>query len=122
MLLTSPNSHGAALSARPLAWPDAGTMFGSAFELDLGRRIKYAVRLAVTSKVRDRLLREVAGVEFADALFRKEPRAFYPLMNHLIDRRLSAQGRLRTTLASLHVVCACDGRSREACATCWTTA
>ena len=76
---------------------------------NIERRIKYLWRLALTWKVRDRLLREFAGMEFADALFRKEPRAFYPLMNHLIDRRLGAQGRLRATLASLHGVCGAMG-------------
>ena len=109
MLLTSFDPHGGTLAARPLVWPDARTMFGGAFELDVERRVKYAFRLALTWKVRDRLLREFAGMEFADALFRKEPRAFYPLMNHLIDRRLGAQGRLRATLASLHGVCGAMG-------------
>ena len=109
MLLTSFDPHGGTLAARPLVWPDARTMFGGAFELGVERRVKYAFRLALTWKVRDRLLREFAGMEFADALFRKEPRAFYPLMNHLIDRRLGAQGRLRATLASLHGVCGAMG-------------
>jgi hypothetical protein len=79
-------------------------MFESAFELDLGRRIKYLWRLALTWNVRGRLLREFDGQAMAAALFRAQPRAFYPVMSHLIDRRMSAQERLRATLASLRVV------------------
>jgi len=109
MLLTSFDAHATPFTARPLAWPDARTMFGGAFELDLERRLKYGFRLVLTRHVRERLLREFAGMAFAEALFRREPRAFYPLMNHLIDRRLGAQGRLRATLASLRVVCGAMG-------------
>ena len=102
---SSLDAGGVALPAAPLVWPDARTMFGTAFELGLERRAKYALRLALTRKVRERLLREFAGMGFAEALFRREPRAFYPLMNHLVDRRLGPQARLRMTLASLRVVC-----------------
>ena len=101
MLLTSLDASGA---TGPLAWPDARTMFADAFALDLERRVKYAWRLLLTWQVRARLLREFAGHATAQALFRAQPRAFYPVMNHLIDRRLDAPARLRTTLASFAVV------------------
>jgi hypothetical protein len=84
-------------------------MFENAFDLDLERRAKYLWRLALTWNVRARLLREFSGWTMAEALFRAQPRAFYPVMNHLIDRRLGAQARLRTTLTSLRVVCDCVG-------------
>jgi uncharacterized protein VirK/YbjX len=80
-------------------------MFDNAFDLNLERRIKYLWRLALTWNVRSRLLREFEGQGLAQALFRVQPRAFYPVMNHLIDRRMTAQERLRTTLASLRRVC-----------------
>ncbi len=102
MLLTTLDAPGA--PAGPLSWPSARAMFADAFELNLERRIKYLWRLALTWNVRGHLLREFEGQAVAAALFRAEPRAFYPVMNHLIDRRLSAEGRLRTTLTSLRVV------------------
>ena len=104
MLLTSLDAPGVHSNAGTLAWPGARTMFEGAFELNLGRRIKYLWRLGLTWNVRGRLLREFDGQAMAAALFRAQPRAFYPVMNHLIDRRMSAQQRLRTTLASLRVV------------------
>ena len=55
------------------------------------------------------MLREFDGQAMAQALFRAQPRAFYPVMCHLIDRRMDAQARLRTTLASLRTVCASVG-------------
>jgi uncharacterized protein len=94
-----------------LAWPDARTMFADAFDLSLERRAKYLARLALTWKVRARMLREFDGQATAGALFRARPRAFYPLMNHLMDRRMGAQARLRATLASLRGVC--DGVGDE---------
>jgi uncharacterized protein VirK/YbjX len=102
MLLNSLDASGVSQGA--LAWPGPRAMFADAFELDLGRRIKYLWRLAMTANVRGRLLREFSGHATIEALFRAQPRAFYPLMNHLIDRRMGAQARLRTTLASLRVV------------------
>ena len=105
MLLTSLDAPGVSPTAGPLAWPDARAMFDGAFDLDLERRAKYLWRLALTWNVRARLLREIAGRPLAAALFRAQPRAFYPLMNHLADRRLGAGARLRTTLDSLRVVC-----------------
>ncbi len=102
MLLTTLDAPG--VPAGPLAWPNARAMFADAFDLNLERRIKYLWRLALTWNVRGRLLREFDGQAMAAALFRAQPRAFYPVMNHLIDRRLSAQARLRTTLMSLGVV------------------
>ncbi len=104
MLLTSLDTSGASSAAGTLAWPDARAMFDGAFELNLERRIKYLWRLALTWNVRGRLLREFDGQAMATALFRAQPRAFYPVMNHLMDRRMSAQARLGTTLASLRVV------------------
>lgn len=102
MLPTSLDAPG--VPSGPLAWPDARAMFENAFELNFERRAKYLWRLALTRGVRARLLREIAGRPMIEALFRARPRAFYPLMNHLIDRRMSAQQRLGTTLASLRVV------------------
>jgi uncharacterized protein VirK/YbjX len=112
MLPTSiePAIAGPAVRLPSLVWPDARTMFASAFDMDWQRRTKYALRLALTHRVRNALLREFAGMAFADSLFRARPRAFYPLMNHLLDRRLGAQARLKATLASLRVVCGALGR------------
>ena len=107
MLLTSLDAQGVPSGA--LAWPGARAMFDNAFDLNLERRIKYLWRLALTWNVRGRLLREVDGHATIEALFRARPRAFYPVMNHLIDRRMNAQARLRTTLASLRVVCGSVG-------------
>lgn len=109
MLLTSLDYSGVNPASGPLAWPGARAMFEDAFDLNLERRIKYLWRLAATYNVRAQLLREFDGQAMAAALFRAQPRAFYPVMNHLIDRRMSAQARLRTTLASLRVVCRSAG-------------
>ena len=109
MLLTSLDAPGVSATATPLAWPGARAMFDNAFDLDLERRIKYLWRLALTRNVRTRMLREFDGQAMAQALFRAQPRAFYPVMSHLIDRRMTAEARLRTTLASLRTVCASVG-------------
>ena len=109
MLLTSLDAPGVSSNSAALAWPGAGAMFENAFDLNFERRVKYLWRLALTWNVRARLLRELEGQALAQALFRAQPRAFYPVMNHLIDRRMSARGRLRTTLASLRTVCASVG-------------
>lgn len=109
MLLTSLDAPGVSSNSATLAWPGASAMFEDAFDLNLERRIKYLWRLALTWKVRGRLLRELDGHALAQALFRLQPRAFYPVMNHLIDRRMSAGDRLRTTLASLRTVCGSVG-------------
>jgi len=108
MLLTSLDAPGVPAGAA-LAWPGAHAMFDDAFDLNLERRIKYLWRLALTWKVRARLLLELDGQALPAALFRARPRAFYPVMNHLIDRRMGAHARLATTLASLHTVCASVG-------------
>jgi hypothetical protein len=84
-------------------------MFDSAFELNLERRVKYLGRLALTWQARGHLLRELDGFTPGQALFRAQPRAFYPVMSHLIDRRMGARARLRATLASLRAVCASVG-------------
>ena len=107
MLLTSLDAPGVSTGA--LAWPGARTMFENAFDLNVERRIKYLWRLALTWQVRGRLLREIEGQAMAEALFRAQPRAFYPVMNHLIDRRMSARERLQATLDSLRVVCGSVG-------------
>ena len=104
MLLTSLDAPGVQSNAGPLTWPGARAMFENAFDLGLERRVKYLFRLALTWNVRGSLLREFSGQKMAEALFRAQPRAFYPVMNHLIDRRMSARQRLATTLASLRVV------------------
>jgi len=108
MLLTSLDAPGVPADA-PLTWPGPRGMFDNAFDLNLERRLKYAGRLALTWRARARLLRELAGLTLGDALFRAQPRAFYPVMSHLIDRRMGVQARLRTTLASLRTVCASVG-------------
>ena len=107
MLLTSLDAPGVPGGA--LAWPGARAMFDNAFDLNLERRIKYLWRLALTWNVRGSLLREVDGHAMIEALFRAQPRAFYPVMNHLIDRRMGAKARMRATLASLRVVCGSVG-------------
>jgi uncharacterized protein VirK/YbjX len=109
MLLTSLDAPGVSPITGALTWPGARAMFENSFDLSLERRIKYLWRLALTWNVRARLLRELEGQSMAQALFRAQPRAFYPVMNHLIDRRMNAQARLRTTLASLRVVCGSVG-------------
>ena len=109
MLLTSLDAPGVSSNAGVLAWPGVRAMFENAFDLTLERRVKYLWRLALTWNVRGRLLRELDGQALAQALFRAQPRAFYPVMNHLIDRRMSAGARLRTALASLRTVCASVG-------------
>lgn len=108
MLLTTLDAHGVPAAA-PLTWPGARGMFDTAFDLNLERRLKYAGRLALTWRARASLLRELAGLTLGEALFRAQPRAFYPVMSHLIDRRMSAGARLRTTLASLRAVCGSVG-------------
>ena len=105
MLLTSLDVAGTSSNAGPLAWPGARAMFDNAFDLNLERRIKYLWRLALTWNVRGRMLREFDGQAMPQALFRAQPRAFYPVMSHLIDRRMGAKARLRTTLTSLRTVC-----------------
>ena len=130
MLLTSLDAPGVPGGA--LSWPGARAMFDNAFDLNLERRIKYLWRLALTWNVRGSLLREVDGHAMIEALFRAQPRAFYPMMNHLIDRRMGAQARLRTTLASLRVVCGSAPtttwssplrpRSSTPASTCWCAA
>jgi len=109
MLLTSLDAPGVTPVSGALAWPSARAMFDNAFDLGLERRIKYLWRLALTWNVRGRLLREFKGQQVAEALFRAQPRAFYPVMNHLIDRRMNAHARLRATLTSLRVVSASVG-------------
>lgn len=106
---------GQRMSCRPvdtpgaLHWPDIDAMLPDNFALTWSRRAKYKLRLWRTRDVRQRMLDECARVPFAAALLDRRPRAFHPLTNHLLDRRLGAQARLDATIASIRRVC--DGRS-----------
>jgi uncharacterized protein VirK/YbjX len=91
-------------SADALEWPSASGMFAGAWELDWQRRVKYLARQAVTVAARRRVLAECLHNEFARMLLRSQPRAFYPLMSHLLDRRFGVHDRLDATLASLRAV------------------
>lgn len=85
----------------PLAWPDARTMFEGAFRVDAARALKYRLRRIATHAVRQRLLAHVEREPATRALFLRAPRVFYPVMNHLLDRRLDAQARCDALLSSL---------------------
>lgn len=76
-------------------------MFEGAWTLDWRRQLKYLARMAWTIPERARLLEECRTSSLARLLLRDHPRAFYPLMSHLMDRRLGANARLVATLASL---------------------
>jgi hypothetical protein len=105
--LRETGNHPAAVAFQPrrsLRWPDIETMLGADFELTRMRRFKYRMRLLSTLAVRRQLLDECAREPFAQALLCMRPRAFYPVMNHLLDRRLGAQARLAATLASVRIV------------------
>jgi uncharacterized protein VirK/YbjX len=105
MLLISLDAPGASQDDSAPRWPGARAMFENAFDLTLARRAKYLGRLALTWTERRGLLHALEGQPLLQALFRAQPRAFYPVMSHLIDRRLGAGDRMHTTLASLRVVC-----------------
>lgn len=92
-----------------LRWPDADTMFRPAFDVDWTRRLKYLLRLWPTASSRARVLRAVSGDPVATALFQREPRAFYPVMNHLIDRRFDQVRRCDALVASLRTMRRCMG-------------
>ena len=79
-------------------------MMGEVFHRDWDRRVKYAFRLAWTFPERTRLLREAAQDPFGRALFKARPQSFYPIMTHLMHRKLGARARLRATLASMKVL------------------
>lgn len=96
---------GEPLAPPALAWPDAAAVYGPRFALTWSRRLKYALRLALTRDLRAELLRDVARLPAVEAAFRRQPRMFYPVMAHLADRRIGARTRLRMTQASLRVVC-----------------
>ena len=91
-------------STAALTWPDAETMMGEVFHRDWDRRLKYALRLAWTFPQRARLLREAAQDPFARALFKARPQSFYPVMTHLMHRKLGVRARVQATLASMKVV------------------
>ena len=82
-------------------WPDADSMFEGAWRPDWRRRAKYLMRLALTVSARRRVLGVCASNDLARTLLESHPRAFYPLMSHLLDRRFGLQERLAATLASM---------------------
>ncbi len=82
-------------------WPDADTMFEGAWHPDWRRRAKYLARLALTVSARHRVLTLCASNDLARTLLESHPRAFYPLMSHLLDRRFGLKERLAATLASM---------------------
>ena len=61
-------------------------MFEGAWRPDWRRRVKYLARLAMTIEARAAVLDVCATNAFARALMCSRPRAFYPLMSHLLDR------------------------------------
>jgi uncharacterized protein VirK/YbjX len=81
-------------------WPDVHTMLSPAFAVGPSRHIKYLWRLMVTRQARRQLLTALSDMPAARALFIERPRAFYPVMNHLLDRRFDAAQRLLSTLHS----------------------
>lgn len=91
-------------SGATLRWPDAERMFEGAWDVDWTRRAKYGLRAALTGPARDRVLDECSRNAFARALLETRPRAFYPLMSHLLDRRFGLEERLEATLASVRAM------------------
>ncbi len=91
-------------TAGSLHWPNINAMLQADFTLTWSRRAKYQMRLWRTRRVRRRLLDACVRMPFAAALLSTRPRAFHPLMNHLLDRRLGAEARLSATLASVRRV------------------
>ena len=87
-----------------LRWPNADVMFDGAWKPDWRRRAKCLARMAMTVDARARVLSQCAASEFAYSLLKNHPRAFYPLMSHLLDRRLGVGERLEATLASMQVI------------------
>jgi hypothetical protein len=87
-----------------LVWPGVESMLGGDFDLTWMRRAKYQIRLLRTQDVRQRLLEECRHTPFTQALIGERPRAFYPVMNHLLDRRLGAEARLTAMVASIRIV------------------
>ena len=82
-------------------WPDADTMFAGAWKPDWRRRAKYLFRLAWTVSARHQVLAVCASNDLARTLLVSHPRALYPLMSHLLDRRFGVKERLAATLASM---------------------
>src|SRR5277367_3548826 len=87
--------------AQPIAWPSADAMFAGAYVVDWSRRLKYALRTLLTYQARGKLLKEVAASPCIGALFETRPRALYPVMNHLLDRRFRVAQRLQATQHSI---------------------
>ncbi len=88
----------------PLHWPDAKTMFEGAWMPDWKRRTKYRLRCALASAARASVLEECQRSPFARTLLLTRPRIFYPLLSHLLDRRLDVDERLAATLASVRAM------------------
>ena len=88
-------------SLSKLRWPDADTMFEGAWRPDWRRRAKYCARMALTVSARDRVLCLCSSNDLARTLLESHPRALYPLMSHLLDRRFGLKERLAATLASM---------------------
>ncbi len=103
-LIATPPQSTVDRAIRDLRWPSAEVMFAGAWRPDWRRRLKYLARMALTIEARARVLDVCATDDFARALLRVQPRAFYPLMSHLLDRRFGVEDRLNATLASLAVI------------------
>lgn len=107
MILPSSNRPSQPASAAVdagLRWPDARRMFEGAWELDWKRRVKYVAREAMTMSARARILEACVSDGFARELLRSRPRAYYPVMSHLLDRRFGVDRRLQATLASIRAM------------------
>jgi len=85
------DSHGISTGA-VMAWPIASAMFEDAFDLSVERRVKYLWRLGLTRQARRNLLPELKGLTLGEALFRAQPRAFYPLQPDAAIGRSRSRG------------------------------
>jgi len=84
-----------------IRWPNARQMFEGALPMDWSRRLKYLLRCALTLRARAAVLHHVRQCHFAELLFTRQPRAFYPVMNTLLDRRLGQRDRVRVMRCNL---------------------
>ncbi|MBV8469231.1 MAG: DUF535 family protein [Burkholderiaceae bacterium] len=76
-------------------------MFAGAYTVGLARQIKYSVRTALNGAVLDQLMVEVGHSKCLQAMLRQQPRALYPIINDLLDRRWSSAKRFQVTRISL---------------------
>jgi uncharacterized protein VirK/YbjX len=77
-------------------------MFGDDFEVvTWDRRLKFALRRVVHAPAIRALLQGLESDAVGAGLLRHRPRVFYPVVSHLLDRRLDAAQRCEATLASL---------------------